>query len=128
MTPLPTLTHSPAFPRVTDSSGPSLLPRLPAVIHCVPGLSHPSQHLPRHWTDPVEPSVRATAQLGPGSYQRVPGAEITRPGREKLSMWVATAHCLQPRDSIHIQGQRGGLVDEPPPAPDARHRGAAQAT
>ena len=43
------------------------------------------------------------------------GTEITRPGREKLSMWVATARCLQPCLHPHPGAERG-LVDEPPPA------------
>ena len=43
------------------------------------------------------------------------GIEITHPGREKLSMWVATVHCPQLCLHPHLRAERG-LVDEPPPA------------
>lgn len=88
---------------VTGSSGPSFLPRLPAVICRGPGLSHPSQHLPHHWTDLLSHQRGPQPSLGRDPTSGHWGT-VTRPGREKLYMWVPTAHS---HASIHIRGQRG---------------------
>ena len=51
--------------------------------------------------------------LDPTSGNR--GMEITHPGREKISMWMATVQCPQLCLHPHPRAERG-LMDKPPPA------------
>ena len=62
-----------------------------------------------HSTRPTIGQILLSRQRGPQpSVGRDPTSghrgTVTRPGREKLSMWVPTAHS---HASIHIRGQRG---------------------